>query len=125
MNTASAQIGVSSPHIRSIILDIVLTLITFGLFNLWVQYKQMQAVNDLLQESKYSFLLWLILTIITFGLYHIYHEYRMARDITTKSQGSDQALALICVVLTIFGLWVVADAIQQAEINRYYGSSKL
>lgn len=35
-------------HVRNIVHDLILTLITFGLFNLYVQSRQMRAVNALL-----------------------------------------------------------------------------
>ena len=110
--------------VRSIGLDLVLTIITCGIYNLYVQYKQMEAVNYMLRENKYSWLLWLILTIITCGLYHIYHEYRKCFDIE-KCLNQRSHEPVISVVLTIFGLPFVADAVQQSMINRYYGSNAL
>jgi len=118
-------VGKKVTHVRSIVLDLLLTLITFGLFNLWVQYKQMLAVNAMLGENRYSFLMWLLLTIVTVGLYHIYHEYRMSADIARKLGLNPGQDGLISVLLTALGLWVVADAIQQSQINRYFGSERL
>ena len=117
--------GRGRPHVRNIGLDIVLSFLTCGLFNLVVQRKQMQAVNAMLGEEKYSFITWLLLCIVTCGLYHIYHEYRFMRDIAmvTLPPGSSEPIA--CLALAFFGLTFVADAIQQTHINRYYGSRSL
>ena len=68
-------------HIRNIFLDIILTLLTCSLFNIYVQYKQIIAINEMLKEERYSFLKWLLFTIFTFGLYHIYHEYVKGEDV--------------------------------------------
>ena len=114
-----------SEHIRNIGLDIVLTIITCGLFNIYLQYKQMVAVNVMIKEIKYKFIPWLLLTIITCGLYHIYHEWRKSSDIAIALKKTDSQEPIINVLLSIFGLSIVADAIQQAEINKFYGSSAL
>lgn len=114
-----------SAHVRNIALDLILTLITFGLFNLRVQSRQMLAVNAMLREEKYSFWMWLLFTIVTFGLYHIYHEYRKTADIARVHGEANSYEPLITVLLTMFGLFFVADAIQQAQINRYFGSTRL
>ena len=49
-------------HVRSIALDLVLTIFTCGLFNLYVQYKQIEAANDMLNSQKYSVKTVLLLT---------------------------------------------------------------
>ncbi len=116
--------GRNPEHIRNIALDIIFALLTCGLYNLWVQARQMEAVNEMIRQDKYSFLSWFLFTIITCGLYHIYHEYRMSNDIASVTGGSDND-ALISIVLCIFGLALVVDAIQQSHINRYYGDSAL
>jgi len=85
----------------------------------------MIAVNIMINEIKYKFIPWLLLTIITCGLYHIYHEWRKSTDIAAALKKTDSQEPIINVLLSIFGLSIVADAIQQAEINKYYGSSAL
>lgn len=115
----------NNPHVRNIALDIVLTLITCMLYNLYVQYKQMEAVNDMLKQNKYSFVLWLVLTIITCGLYHIYHEYRKSTDIAKSLHKDAGSAGVIAVILTFLGLGFINDAIQQSEINAFYGSHAL
>lgn len=118
---------VSANHnfVRSIVLDIVFTVLTCGLYNLWVQYKQIQTINFMLKTNKYSFLSWLFLCIITCGLYHIYHEFRKTEDICRaigKDSGSE---TLITIVLTVLGMHVAADAIQQVMINKFFGNHDL
>ena len=112
-------------HARNIVADIILTIITCGLYNLYVQYVQMKAVNSMLKEEKYSFLLWLLLTFITCGIYHIYHEYRKTQDICACLNLQNSNEPVVNLILSIFGLSIVADALQQSLINRYYGSNEL
>ena len=85
----------------------------------------MIAVNTMIREIKYKFVPWLLLSIITCGLYHIYHEWRKSSDIAIALGKTESQEPIINVLLSIFGLSIVADAIQQAEINKYYGSTAL
>jgi hypothetical protein len=117
--------GSSSEHIKNIAVCIVLTLVTCGIYNLYWQYQQMLTVNELLQEDKYNFWFWLLLTLVTCGLYHVYHEYRLSEDIAKVCRPGQKNDGLISLVLSIFGLSIVVDAIQQAHINSYYGHDGL
>jgi len=112
---------VPSDHVRNIGLDLVLTLITCGLFNIYLQYRQCEALNVMLQEQRYSFGMWLLLTIVTCGIYHVYHEYKKTSDIM-RIEGRDGGEPILVAVLTLFGMSIVADAIQQTHINRHFGS---
>lgn len=114
-----------SQFVRSIAMDLVLTLVTCGIWNIYVQHQQIIAVNDMLKEQKYNFAHWLILTFITCGLYHIYHEWRMMTDIAKVMNSTNELDPIICIVLTAFGLSPVCDAIQQARINQFYGNNAL
>ncbi|OFZ12923.1 MAG: hypothetical protein A2X86_08835 [Bdellovibrionales bacterium GWA2_49_15] len=115
----------SSPHVRSIAGDLIFTVLTFGLFNIYVQYVQIQALNDMLKQPKYSFLKWAFFSIITFGLYHIYHEYRIGRDLAILLGHPESFSPYLQVLLTCFALHIIADAIQQSEINQYFGVNSL
>lgn len=105
--------------IKSVGLDIVLTILTLGFFNLWINYRQMKATNTILNEDKYGFAKWFFLTVITFGFYHIYHEYSMSKDLATAlNRESADIDAIQGAVLAFFGLGFVTDAIQQTYINK-------
>lgn len=112
-------------HIRNIAFDLVITILTCGLFNFYIQYKQCEAVNSMLGQPKYSFVSWFLFTLITCGLYHIYHEYRKCTDIANIMGKDPGSPGLIAVILTLFGMSPVLDAIQQAEINSYFGDKNL
>jgi hypothetical protein len=115
----------NSVHVRNIALDLILALITCGLYNIYVQYKQIEALNEIVKSEKYNFMTWLLLTIVTCGLYHIYHEYRMTEDLVKNVAGTSPQEPLISLVLACFGLSLIVDAIQQTHINRHYGSHDL
>lgn len=116
-----AQQNSVSPHIRPIVWDLIWAFLTFGLYNIYVQKKQMLALNDMLKQEKYSFWAWLGLSLLTLGIYHVYHEYRMGSDIAFCNKETNPNLPIVCLGLSIFGLTLVADAIQQFHINQFYG----
>jgi len=107
----------------NIVLYIVLCIVTFGLFYLVWQYKQMHQVNVLLGRKGHSFAIWLILSLITFGVYHLYHEYVLSKDLLAlrekfemKPLSSD--FPLLCLLVSIFGFFLISDFIHQDEINK-------
>ena len=69
--------------------------------------------------------MWLLLSLVTMGLYHFYHKYRMSEDIYKVKNGQAAAEPLLHVCLAAFGLFIVVDALQQVEINRYFGNDEI
>lgn len=115
----------NSEHVRNIGLDILFTVLSCGLFNIYLQHRQMLALNSILKQDKYGFWGWLGFCLITCGLYHIYHEYRMSDDLR-KAMGIDSETdAIVALLLSLFGLFIVTDAIQQSKINEYFGAHHL
>jgi hypothetical protein len=112
-------------HVRNIAICIILSLVTCGIYNVYWQYQQMESVNDMLQEERYSFLRWFAFTLLTCGLYHIYHEYRLSTDIAKAIGREPGNEGLIAILLSVFGLSLVVDAIQQSQINERFGSEAL
>ena len=64
------------------------------------------------------------MSILTCGLFHVYYEYKMGVALIEIQEKYglriDNNLALISLILALFGLSVVVDAIQQNEINKVY-----
>lgn len=113
------------PHVRNIALDLVFATLTCGLYGLYVEYRQIQAVNDMIGQPRYEFGRWLLLTIVTCSIYNAYHEYRKAQDICRVMKKPETTEPVVSLVLSLFTFNIVADAIQQIDINRYYGSDEL
>jgi len=105
-------------------LYLVLTILTCGIFNLYWNYRQMEACNALLNRREFSFWIWLLLTILTCGIYHIFYQYKMGAAIVELQHIMNRdlfdKLPLISVFVTILGLSVVVDCIHQHEINKIY-----
>ena len=101
---------------------IILSLVTCGLYNIYWNYRQFEAMNTLLGRREYDFVKWLLLSIITCGLFHIYYEYKMGSDLQQylidKGYQVNPNLGIIGLVLSCFGMTILADAIYQHELNR-------
>ena len=112
------------PYASNIALDIILSIITCGIYWFFWQARQMRALNYLLKEQRFNFLLWFLVSLVTCFLFNIYYEYIMAQGIVEiqKKQGRTPSndLPVLSLVLSIFGLHIITDAIQQNEINKFF-----
>jgi hypothetical protein len=111
-----------SPYYANIPLYLLLTLVTAFLFNLYWNYRQMVACNELLERDEFSWLLWIVLTLLTCGLYHLYYQYKMGAAINEIQYERElpvtEGLPVLSVIAAILGVGVVADCIHQHEINK-------
>ena len=106
----------------SIPMYLIITLLTFGIFNLYWNYRQMQACNDLVNRDEFNWMRWFFLSLLTFGIYHIFYQYKMGSIILEAQQQRGayvfDSLPLLSVLLTLFGVSIAADIIHQHEINK-------
>jgi len=106
--------------LKSIFWDIFWTVLTFGLFNFWVQFRQIQDVNDILGRDQYSLFKVFLFSVLTLGLYFVYHEYKLTRELHPLAYGTDgKTEAILCGVAAFFGLWFIVDSYQQSMINTW------
>lgn len=122
-NLADVQ-GKGEKFVSSIAKDIIFTVLTCGIYGIFWQFRQMKAMNYLLEKERYSPIKWLLLAIITCGIYHFFHEYMMAQSINEVQQKFEKQvskdLPMLSVILTIFSAGIATDAIQQLEINKIF-----
>ena len=87
----------------------------------------METLNSWLHRKDYSFWLWFFLSILTCGIFAIYYEYKMANGINEIQENNGwrvlNSLAVICILVSILGFGIASLAIQQAEINKFYGEN--
>jgi hypothetical protein len=109
-------------HYLSIPLYLVLTILTAFLFNIYWNYRQMAACNDLLDRDEFSFLTWVLLCLVTCGIYHFFYQYKMGAAINEIQDVRDlpitENLPVLSVIAAILGVGIVADCIHQFEINK-------
>lgn len=125
MSDTKPDYTVTSQFVSSIVFDIIVTLVTCGIYNLFIQNRQINALNYLLNQAKYSFWKWFLFTIITCGIYHIYHEYLMAGDINSLIEDKSPNFQPMILLLAVFGLPIVADAIMQSKLNKHFGFEQI
>ncbi len=109
---------------RNVALDLVLTLFLCGTWNLFVQYKQIQALNYLLKEERYVFWKIYALSLLTCGIYYVYHKYCKARDLAAILKIEENGEVVLAVVLTVIGLPFIYDAIFQDKLNSYFAHTQ-
>lgn len=104
---------------HSILFDLILILITGGLWNIWMQYRQIRDYN-ILHNGNYSFLKWFLFSLITLGFYHIYHEYKLTRDMILNSHHPENAelIGILAGAISATGLWMIIDLYQQELLNQ-------
>jgi hypothetical protein len=112
-------------HYMNIALHLVLTLLTCGLWNLYWNYRQMQACNEMLGREEFNFLLWFVLCIVTCGIWHVFYQYKMGESIVRIQRDFGlpvfDSLPIISCILTVLGWSIVVDAVHQHEINKIVG----
>lgn len=110
--------------VSSVATDVLLTIVTCGIYNLFWQARQFRVLNAFLGRQEFRFWVWLFLTLITCGIYHIYTEYVMAKSVLAVQRRlgkpTSDNLPLISLLVSLCGLMLVADAIQQSEINGFF-----
>jgi len=111
-----------APHTQSVALGLILTIFTFGIYNLYWNYCQMRSCNALLERREFSWIFWLIVSILTFGIYYLYYQYKMGAAINEIQERLDfpvtEGLPILSLVAAIVGFGVVADCVHQHELNR-------
>jgi hypothetical protein len=122
MRKPKREANMESEHKIDVGLYIVLTIVTCGFFNLYWNYRQMQACNELVGRQEFDFWLWFLLVFVTCGIYHIYYQYKMGSVIVEIQRAKHgpvfDNLPVLSLLVTICGLSIVVDAIHQLEINK-------
>lgn len=109
---------------QSVGVALLVTVMTLGIFDIFWNARQVRTLNAFLAEERFNLWRWVLLTVGTFGLYHVYHEYRVGQAILEIQRDANcpetPRLPLLCMVLSLIGLPVIADAVQQRSINQLY-----
>ena len=109
---------------QNIVVSIILSLLTLGIYLLYWQYKQMNTLNAWLGRKEYYFWRWFFLSIVTCGIYEVFEEYKMSQSINWVENKYNlqvhRNLSITAVLLTLFGLGFVTTAIQQHCINKFH-----
>jgi len=107
---------------RSVGLCIVFSIITCGIYALYWFYCMTEEANTATGQGTTSGGMALLFNIITCGIYGIYWSYKMGEklDAARVAGGAPYGnLAILYLILSIFGLQIVTYALVQSELNKF------
>lgn len=110
---------------RELVMSIILTVVTCGIWSLVMQYRMAKEINAHRRNEELSPGRDLVLTFLTCGAWIIYVMciYPQAIQDMLKAEGkSSSDLLLPSLLLTIFGLHPVAVLLLQEELNKHWES---
>lgn len=107
---------------RNIGLAIVFTMITCGIYGLYWLYKMTEEVHCLVgRRTTASGGMVILYTLLSCGIYSFYWMYKMGETMTEakmmRGMHADQNSALLYIILAIFALGIVSEALLQSSIN--------
>ncbi len=108
---------------RDIVISVVLSIITIGIYALYWLYQVSEDVNALTgREWHCSSGIVILLTIVTFGIYGIYWWYMAGQAldeyIVKTENGMPGSRGVVYLILSLFGLSIVSLALSQNELNQ-------
>jgi hypothetical protein len=111
---------------RSPALVLLFSVVTCGIYHVYWYFATLFEMRDA-GHSPTGNSPWLdfLFAVVTLGLYGFYVDYRIGKellDMQAERGLRENDTSIIAVVLDIFGLGVVASALQQSELNRVWGS---
>lgn len=104
---------------RSIVLAIIFTVITFGIYGIYWMIRINDEVNQLANEPEAtSGGLVFLFTLITFGIYGYYWLYKMGERCDAIRGEWNGSKSILYLVLGLIGLSIVSYALIQDVINK-------
>ena len=107
---------------RNIVVCIVLSIVTCGIYGLYwmvVLNDELNAASGQYGPSGGTVLLF---SIVTCGIYGLYWMYKMGERVEIIN-GNRGYTGILYLALAFFGLSIVSYALMQSELNRIYGGS--
>ncbi len=105
---------------RNVVTSIVLTLVTCGLYGIYLFIQLTDDANELSGDHKTSGGTAFLFTLITCGIYGLYWSYQMGKkmynaQVRAGVPANDNSILYL--VLSLFGVGIIAYAIIQSDIN--------
>lgn len=108
---------------RDIAVSTILTIVTCGIYGIYWYITLTDDVGQVSEDRSISGGVAFLLKLVTCGIYGFYWAYKMGQNIETAkrnrgviSGGSD--MAVVYLILQIFGLEIVNLALMQNELNK-------
>lgn len=108
---------------RNVALAVIFTLITCGIYGIYWQVCLVNDINRISGEKNApNGIVVMLLSIVTCGIYWFYWVFKAGDQIDkAKSQKGEQSSnrGILFLILTLFALGIVTDAIMQSDINSF------
>jgi hypothetical protein len=109
---------------RSVAMVIILTLITCGIYGLYWMYAITEELSHATNDPNFSGAKALIFLLLTCGIYVFFWYYVVGQKIAEMQRQHNMLIkdnGVLYIVLAIFVLGIISDAIIQAEMNKFVG----
>lgn len=110
------------PTKRSIGMCILFSILTCGIYGLYWIICLNNDVNNLSRTNGTSGGMVILFSLLTCGIYGLYWIYTMGTrmdQVRVENNCSTESYGIMFLILSIFGLSIIAYAILQSEINKY------
>ncbi|MEE1037800.1 MAG: DUF4234 domain-containing protein [Eubacterium sp.] len=109
---------------RDVVMGIILTIITCGIYGLYWLYCIADDMNKMTVTGpeNTSAGMVLIFSIVTCGIYELFWFYKTGETLDQMKVAAGEnksSIGLLCLLLGVFGLSIVSYAILQSELNKY------
>lgn len=121
-SNAVANIRRHNVQERSIVVAIILTILTCGIYSIYWMVKLNDEMLEVSNEEGASGLLVFVLTLLTCGIYGFFWYYKMGKCVdkikgTNGEVGTGLLYVILGVILSFVGLGIVVYALIQDAIN--------
>lgn len=109
---------------RSVIMVIILSLITCGLYNFYWMYAITEELSYATNDSNFSGAKSLIFTLITCGIYAFFWYYIVGQKVAEVQRQHNmfpRENGVLYIILSVLGFSIIANAIIQSEQNKFVG----
>ena len=114
-----ARVNTAGVQKRDIVKAVLLSIITCGIYNIFWFISVTNDMNRLTgNEKDTSGGICYVLSLITCGIYGYYWAYQMGKKRDMLNGDENGTSNIIYIVLCIFGLMIVAEALIQDAINK-------
>lgn len=110
-------------YIQSVPFVVIMWMVTCGIYGLIWIYQTGKALRDYTADPSVSPATDLLLCIFTCGIYQLYWFYKLGQRIQACgaiAQAPVNDNSLIYLLLSLFGMGVVAGAIAQSDLNQVW-----
>lgn len=108
---------------RSIVLSIILSIITCGIYGLFWYAFMVDDANKVSGEyDSTSGGLTILYSLLTCGLYKIYWSYKVGKQLYNAGSNCGKDISdnsILYLILSLFGLSIISDALIQNDLNSF------